>query len=255
MPLSHAAEKIVSPSSAVIIRPSTSSVRTLMRRLRRGRHPAMPGRTAMLPHMCIVLPAEMPQRAQHRVGRRDAQAAQAGRAQQPGQFFQHREIGLLSVAARHARQDLVHLHRAGAARNALAARFVPAEFHEETREIHHAGGRVHHNQAARAHHRADAPERIVVHREIEMRGGNAAARGTAGLRGFEFVPGRNAAAETRKGSSAGAFRWAPRRARRARSCRPAQRLSCPGWQANRWRRTNLRRFRRWSGCWRKSRRC
>ena len=49
----------------------------------------------------------------------------------------------------------VHLHRARPARDALAARFVRAEFHEEFRDFHHARVLVHDDHAAGAHDRAE----------------------------------------------------------------------------------------------------
>ena len=171
MPLSHAAEKIVWPSSAVIILPSTSSVLTLMPGTSAATQQVsgtVPGGTTMLANMRFVFSAEVAQRAQHGIGSGDAEPAKAGRAQQAGELFQHSEIGVGSFAAGDARQDVMHLHRSGAAWDALAAGFVPAEFHEKARDIHHAGRRIHDDQAARAHHGADALERIVVHREIEV---------------------------------------------------------------------------------------
>ena len=49
-----------------------------------------------------------------------------------------------------------------AARNALAAGFAPAEFHEVLGHVHHARRVVHHDHAARAHDGADLGQRLVV---------------------------------------------------------------------------------------------
>ena len=48
-------------------------------------------------------------------------------------------------------QQMVHLHGAGPAGDAFAARFVHAEFHEKPGHIHHPGGLVHDDHAARTH--------------------------------------------------------------------------------------------------------
>ena len=86
----------------------------------------------------VVLVAEVAQRAEHRVRRRLAQAAQAGvlapcrRAipAAPNPSASPRPSMIL-------RQQAMHLHGARAAGNALAARLVHAELHEEAGDIDH----------------------------------------------------------------------------------------------------------------------
>ncbi len=69
---------------------------------------------------------------------------------------------------RDALEDLQHPPRALAARDALAAALALDEVHEELRHVHHAGVVVHHDQAARAHHRADRLQRLVVDVDVEV---------------------------------------------------------------------------------------
>ena len=122
--------------------------------------------------------------------------------------------------------SLVHLHGADAAGHAFAAALVHAEFHEELGDVDHAGTLVHDDQAAGAHDRAQGPQAFVVDRRVQMGGRDAAAGGTAGLRGLEGKAVRNAAADVeddlaqrdahRHFDQAGGFR----------PCRPGQRSWC-----------------------------
>ena len=79
---------------------------------------------------------------------------------QVAELFQQRQIRRRGLSGGDLLQDVVHLLRADAARNALAAGFGHAELHEELGHIHHAGGLVHHDHAARAHDGADASRAI-----------------------------------------------------------------------------------------------
>jgi len=84
MPCSQATEKMVSPSSPVIIRPSISRVLTLMPLPPRRPAPMeckMSRRAAPLAYVRFVLLREVFQGAEHGVGRGLPEAAQAGLAQ------------------------------------------------------------------------------------------------------------------------------------------------------------------------------
>ena len=89
----------------------------------------------------------------------------------------------------------MHLRRAGAAGNALAAGLGHAELDEEAGHVDHAGGVVHDDHAAGAHDGADLHEGVVADAEVQHLGGNAAAGGTAGLHRLEGVSAGYAAAD------------------------------------------------------------
>ena len=105
------------------------------------------------------------QRAQHRVGRGLAQAAERGLLDGLGQLLQVEDAleaqqgvdaRLLAARAGDGLEDLQHAARALAAGDALAAALVLDELHEELGQVHHAGALVHHHQAAGAHDGAEA---------------------------------------------------------------------------------------------------
>ncbi len=87
----------------------------------------------------------------------------------------------------------MHLRGAGAAWNALAARFVHAEFHEEPRHIHHVRRLIHHDHAAGTHNGPKLHQGIVVHRGIQRLGRYAPAGWPARLNGFDRPPVRSPA--------------------------------------------------------------
>ena len=59
--------------------------------------------------------------------------------------------------------------------------------------LRHRGALAHHHQAARAHHRAQFAQALVVHRGVEQVGGDAAAGGAAGLHRLHAAVGPIAA--------------------------------------------------------------
>ena len=79
------------------------------------------------------------------------------------------------------------LVQADAAGDALAAALRVGELDEVAGDVHHAVVFVHHDHAARAHDRAELRERLVVDRRVEHVGGDAAARGPAGLDGLDVA--------------------------------------------------------------------
>ena len=82
------------------------------------------GGAALVHNVLDVLVPEVAQRAQHRIGRRLAQPAKAGLLDRVAEFDQQLQVGHGAGAVADARQQGVHLRRAGAAGNALAARLV-----------------------------------------------------------------------------------------------------------------------------------
>ncbi len=69
------------------------------------------------------------------------------------------------------------------------------ELHEELGDVDHAGGLVHHHQAAGAHDRAEVLERLVIGGDVQVRLGDAAAGGAADLHGLVRLAVGNAAAD------------------------------------------------------------
>ena len=65
-------------------------------------------------------------------------------------------------------QDLLLPGRALAARRTLAAGFACEEAHHAQACLHGIGRLVHHDQPARAHHGADAEQRVVVDFDVEV---------------------------------------------------------------------------------------
>src|ERR1035437_8475592 len=142
----------------------------------------------------LVFVAEKSQRAQRGIRRGLAETAEAGVLYHVAKFFQLREVARGGFAIRNFVEEVVHLHRARAAGNALAAGFIHAEFHEEARDLHHVRAVVHDDHAARTHDRAKLAERFVIHRRVEMLRGNATARWPARLHGFYLAAVRRAGA-------------------------------------------------------------
>ncbi len=77
----------------------------------------------------------------------------------------------------------------------FAAALVHGKFQEELCNIHHAVVFVHDNQSARAHHRADRNQIIIVNRDIIVLCGNTAAGRSAGLCRLKFLAVGNSAAD------------------------------------------------------------
>ena len=97
----------------------------------------------------------------------------------------------LVILLRISSRRLVPMRQGGA----LAAGFVNREFQEELGDVHHTGGLVHDDQTAGAHHGADSDEVVVINRNVEMLGRNAAAGGAARLGRLELLSVGYAAAD------------------------------------------------------------
>ena len=79
------------------------------------------------------------------------------------------------------------------ARNAPSAGFVGVEVHDAPRHVHHAGVFVHHHHAAGTEHRARFRQRIVIHRDIDLLGGQQRTGTSAGNDRLQFFPFGDAA--------------------------------------------------------------
>src|SRR5271165_1321702 len=113
------------------VRRSAGSLRSCGHLLLRGRELAVAGRATPLADMRLILLRKIFQRADNRVGSRLPEPAKTRFAQQRGEALQHFQVIQRSLASRDAPQNVVHLHGAGAAWDALTARLIHAEFHEE----------------------------------------------------------------------------------------------------------------------------
>ena len=175
----------------------------------------------------FVFVAEVLERGQHGIGCRLAQPADAARHDTARQLFELFQIPFAAVARADAIQDLQHPLRADAAERALAARLVLREAQEVAGDVDHAIGVVEHHQSAAAHDRADLDQRLVVHRCVGQRGGDAAAGRTTHLHRLELASRQHAAADVLDDLPQGDAHRDLDQARRAPLCRPARRLSCP----------------------------
>ena len=142
-----------------------------------------------------ILLAEIAQRAEHRVGGRLAEAAEAGVLHQIAEHFQLGEIGLGGPVLLKFGQQAVDLGGAHPAGNAFAAGLVHAELHEIFDDVDHARGFVNDDHSARSHDRSQLAQAFIADRGVQVFGRDAAARGTAGLNGLEGVAVGNAAAD------------------------------------------------------------
>ena len=82
-------------------------------------------------------------------------------------------------------QEPVHLHGARAAGDALAARFVHAELHEEPGDVDHVGVWSMTIMPPEPMIEPSRDERLVIDRRVEVLGRDAAAGGAAGLHGLD----------------------------------------------------------------------
>src|SRR3989442_10901987 len=83
-----------------------------------------------------------------------AQRAEAGAADPSREALQQGPVLHAPLAAEHAVQSLSQPHRPFAAGRALAAGFIPIEFHGPWHDRHHTGGAVHGGRAAPPSNRA-----------------------------------------------------------------------------------------------------
>ena len=117
--------------------------------------------------MSLVLVAEIPQRAEHRIRRRLPQSAHARVGHGPAELLDEIQVRERTPALCDVVEDLPHPLRALTARVALPARLVFEKPHEVPGHIHHARAFVHDDHATRAHDGTGIFQAVVVDREIE----------------------------------------------------------------------------------------
>ena len=156
---------------------------------------AAAGRAALVLDVGLVLVAEVAQRRQHRVGRRLAEAAERRLPDHLAQARQPVQVVGRASPLRDGGQHVEHLARADPAGHALAARLALREGQEEAGDVHHAGGVVDDDHAARAHDRAGGAQVLVVDARVEHARRDAAAGRPAHLHGLEGAAVAAAAAD------------------------------------------------------------
>src|ERR1039457_6103976 len=172
MPASVAASRIVTLSSALTCFPSIVKVLAAIEISVAGfgfgrggggllRAPVAVRPVGILLEQLRVFAPEEAQRAQHRVGRGLAETTKARVLHHVAKLLKLLQVARGGFARQDLRQQTVHLHRAGAAGNALAARFVHAELHEEARDIHHLRGVIHDDHADRKSTRLNSSHLVI----------------------------------------------------------------------------------------------
>jgi hypothetical protein len=153
------------------------------------------GRAAALGDVGPQLVLEVPENRQDRGGGQLAEGAEGSLLHAHRQVTDPIDVVGSAPAGRDALEDLQHSQAADAARRALAAALVTGEPQEVGGELDHAGGLVGHDHAARAHHGARRPQRIEVHRGVQVRLGQAAPERAPGLYCLESFPPGDATAD------------------------------------------------------------
>src|SRR5690606_36592054 len=153
---------------------------------------ANPRRAALLTYVRFVLVPEVAQRAEDRVGRRLTQAAKGRLLDGLRQALQEREVVILPLAPGDAFEDVEHRLGPFAAGHTRAARLVLGELQEELGDVDHTGVRVHADEAAGAHRGARGHQGIVLHGNVQVPRGDAAAGRPARLGRLELLPPGNA---------------------------------------------------------------
>jgi len=162
---------------------------------RRLVHRADAGGAFSFPDVGLVFIAEVSEGAQRRIGRREAQAAEACVLDHFAEFLELVQVFHDGAAVADPLQDAQHLGSADAAGDAFAATLVAAEVHEEPGNVYHAALVVHDDEPAGAHDGAQRRQVFVVDGGVEVIGGNAAAAGSSGLGSLEAVAFGYAAAD------------------------------------------------------------
>src|ERR1022692_4663652 len=143
----------------------------------------------------LVFLGEVAQCAQHRVGGRYTQPAQAGVPQEIAEVLDHGDILLAGLETSDLGEQFVHLVSSHAARNTLAAGLSHAEVHEVLGHVDHAGTVVHHDHSAGTHDGTDPGQRFVIDRHIEKFRRDATAGRPAGLHRLILTAVGNATAD------------------------------------------------------------
>ena len=153
------------------------------------------GDASVVANMLFVFFAEITDCAEHGIWRCLSQPAQSGVFNNDSHFFEKLNISFLAFTLGYSRQDFEHPFGAFTAGRAFTAGFILTEIHEEARHIRGALIFIHDNQSAGTHDCAKFRDFFIIDRSAEMLNGNTAAGGTAQLRGLEFFPFGNAAAD------------------------------------------------------------
>ena len=101
------------------------------------------------------------------------------------------DVAGLALPLADPRDDLEHALGADATRRALAARLLLDELEEEPSDVDHAAVLVHDDEAARAHDRAELLQGVVVDGDVQVLGGDAAARRATHLCSLELLAARD----------------------------------------------------------------
>ena len=146
---------------------------------------ALSGRTFLFGHVSHVLIPEVVDGGQNGVRGGLTQTAEGGVFDDLAEVLQQGEVFHGAVTLGNAAKDFAQALVTDTARGALTAGFLHGEVEVELGDGDHAGGLVHDDHTAGAHHGAGSHEVVVVDRGVEELLGQAAAGRTAGLHGFE----------------------------------------------------------------------
>ena len=135
----------------------------------------------------LELGAVLPEVARDRVDREVAERAERLSEHAVADLVQEVEVGRVAASFLELRQELDEPARAHAARRALPARLVHVELRGSERELHHAAAVVDDDDRRRAEEGARGPDRVVVHRRVDLRRRQDGHRGAAGDDGLELA--------------------------------------------------------------------
>ena len=162
---------------------------------REGKFLADAGAAAMGDDVVFVLLAEVANGGEHGIGRGLTEAAERALADHAAEFVEKVQVLGGAVALGDGVENAERLVEAHAAGDAFAAGFGVRELDEVAGHVDHAVVFVENHHAAGAHDGADLREGFVVDGRVEHFDGNAAARGSAGLHGFDAAAGDGAFAD------------------------------------------------------------
>ncbi len=155
---------------------------------------ADPGLAVAPQDMVLILPAEVTDRRQHRIGSRLSQSAEGGIFYNISQVHKGIDITFPALAPGNPFQDLQHPLCSHPAGDAFAAGLLLNKFQEKPCHIHHAALIIHYNQTAGTHYGSQLLKVIVVQRNTKILQGDAAPRGPSDLGGLVGFSSLDAAA-------------------------------------------------------------
>ncbi len=160
--------------------------RVLARRFKEGR--AHAGRTVFISDMRLVFISEVSDGAQNGIGGGLTESTQCRVLDDIGHLHESLDVSLAASPLADIGEDFQHPFCSLAAGGTLAAGFILAEVHEETRHIDWAHVLVHDDKTAGSHNGSKFGDIFVVYRRVEVLDRNHSSRGTAELSGLEFLP-------------------------------------------------------------------